>query len=91
LASWKIRFDRPARKELGKLDRQAQADIWHYLWNRIASAEDPRSYGNPLRRNLSGLWKYRVANYRIIADIQDQELVILVVRIGHRKKVYGGH
>ncbi|MCF8038967.1 MAG: type II toxin-antitoxin system RelE/ParE family toxin [Desulfohalobiaceae bacterium] len=89
MASWKIRFDKPAKKELSRLDRKAQADIWYYLWNRVAPAEDPRAYGNPLRKNLAGLWKYRVGSYRIIVEIQDQQLVVLVVRVGHRKNVYG--
>lgn len=91
LASWKIRFDKPAKKELLSLDRKAQADIWHYLWNRVAPAEDPRAYGDPLRKDLAGLWKYRVGSYRIIVEIQDQELVVLEIRVGHRKNVYGGH
>lgn len=91
LASWKIRLEGSAKKELARLDRKAQTDIWHYLWNRIAPSNDPRAYGDPLRKDLAGLWKYRVGGYRVIVDIQDQELVILVVRVGHRKNVYGGH
>ncbi|WP_244156299.1 type II toxin-antitoxin system RelE family toxin [Desulfonatronospira thiodismutans] len=91
LASWKIRFDRHAKKELLSLDRQGQADIWSYLLNRIAPAEDPRIYGDPLRKDLAGFWKYRVGSYRIIVEIRDQELVVLVVRVGNRKNVYGGH
>jgi len=91
LASWKIRFDRHAKKELLSLDRQGQADIWSYLLNRIAPAEDPRIYGDPLRKDLAGFWKYFVGSYRIIVEIRDQELIVLVVRVGHRKNVYGGH
>ena len=89
--AWKVRFEKRAKKELSSLDRQAQADIWQYIKERIATEEDPRRFGEPLRKNLAGLWKYRMGNYRIIADIQDQELVVLVVRVGHRKNVYGGH
>ena len=91
MASWKIKFVRPAKKELAGLDRKAQADIWHYLRDRIAPTEDPRAYGDPLRKDLAGLWKYRVGNYRIIVEIQEEELIVLVVRVGHRKNVYGGH
>ena len=89
--AWKVRFEKRAKKELSSLDRQAQADIWQYLKDRIATEEDPRRFGQPLRHDLAGLWKYRIGNYRVIADIQDQELVVLVVRVGHRKNVYGGH
>ncbi|WP_045210519.1 type II toxin-antitoxin system RelE family toxin [Desulfonatronovibrio magnus] len=57
---WKVEFDDRARKELRRLDRQAQRGILAYLRNRIATHEDPRRFGDPLRKNLSGFWKYRV-------------------------------
>ncbi len=62
-----------------------------YLDKKIATNEDPRRFGAPLRKNLFGLWKYRVGDYRVICDIQDQEITVLVLRVGHRKKVYGDH
>lgn len=89
--AWKVRFEKRAKKELSSLDRQAQADIWQYLKDRIATEEDPKRFGQPLRHNLAGLWKYRIGHYRVIADIQNQELVVLVVRVGHRKNVYEDH
>ena len=89
--AWKIEFAESAQKELKALDRKAQRDITNYLRNRIATDEDPRRFGDPLRKSLSGLWKYRVGNYRIICDIQNDVLIVLVIRIGHRSKVYGGH
>jgi mRNA interferase RelE/StbE len=89
--AWKIEFAESAQKELKAIDRKAQRDIRNYLRNRIATDEDPRHFGEPLRKNLSGLWKYRVGNYRVICEIQNDVLIVLVVRIGHRSKVYGGH
>ena len=89
--AWQIEFEREAKKELARLDRSAQADIMKYLKNRIAGNDDPRRFGAPLRSNLSGLWKYRVGAYRIIAEIQDHRITVVVVRIGHRSRVYGGH
>lgn len=89
--AWKIEFARSAAKELKALDHNAQRDIRNYLRNRVATDEDPRRFGDPLRKDLTGLWKYRVGNYRIICEIQDNVLVVLVVRIGHRRRVYGGH
>jgi len=89
--AWEIKFSETARKQLAKIDRQAQKDIGKYLKERIAPSEEPRSYGDPLRKNLSGLWKYRVGSYRVIVNIQDDELIVLVVRVGHRKNVYGQH
>lgn len=59
-----------------------------YLSDRIASPEDPRRFGAPLQHNLSGLWKYRIGDYRVICDIQDDTVTVLVVRIGHRRQVY---
>lgn len=89
--AWEIKFSETAMKQLAKIDRQAQKNIWKYLKERIAASEEPRSYGVPLRKDLVGFWKYRVGNYRIVVDLQDDELVVLVVRVGHRKNVYGGH
>jgi len=88
---WIVRIADPARKELAKLDRKATNNILAFLRKRIATNEDPKRFGDPLRHNLVGLWKYRVGAFRIIADIQDQEITVLVVRVGHRSKVYGGH
>jgi len=89
--AWQIEFDQAAEKELSKLDRQAQKDILEFLKKRVGARENPRDFGEALRKNLSGLWKYRVGDYRVIAEIQDQRLVVLVVRVGHRSRVYGDH
>ena len=89
--AWKIEFENAAKKDLKKLDRQAQKNIFQYLRNRIITDEDPRRFGDPLSKNLSGLWKYRIGDYRLICEIQKGKMVVLVLRVGHRSKVYGGH
>jgi mRNA interferase RelE/StbE len=89
--TWQITFEESAKKELLALDRTAQTEIVQYLRNRIATDQDPRRFGDPLRKELAGLWKYRIGNYRIICDIKDEEATVLIIRIGHRSKVYGGH
>ena len=89
--AWKIEFENAAKKDLKKLDRQAQKNILQYLRNRIVTDEDPRRFGNPLSKNLSGLWKYRIGDYRLICEIQKEKMVVLVLRVGHRSKIYGGH
>lgn len=89
--AWQIEFEESAEKDLSKLDRRAQKDIWDFLQKRIATRENPRDFGEALRKNLTGLWKYRVGDYRILAEIQDQRLIVLIVRVGHRSRVYGGH
>ena len=86
--TWIVEFDDAARKELRKLDRQAQQEILRYLRERIATDEDPRRFGKALSRELAGLWRYRIQNYRIICAIEDQKLIVLVLRVGHRKDVY---
>ena len=89
--TWQINFEDSAFKELSKLDKQVQRKNLHYLRNLIATSENPRSFGHPLRDNLAGLWKYRDGNYRIICTINDNELTVLVLRIGHRRQIYGEH
>ena len=87
--SWVYRFDERAVKELRKLGKQAQRDIISYLDERIAVDEDPRRFWKGLRSDLAGLWLYRVGDYRIVCQILDGELIVLVVTVGHRRDVYG--
>lgn len=86
--SWVYRFDERALKELKKLDRSAQREIIAYLDARVAVDDDPRRFGKGLKSDLAGLWRYRVWNYRILCQIIDQELIVLVVAVGHRKDIY---
>lgn len=86
---WSYSFDARALAELGKLDRQAQIDIIAYLEKRIATKDDPRRFGKPLRAELSGLWRYRVHDYRLLCQVKDNQLLVLVVSVGHRKNIYG--
>lgn len=86
--SWVYRFDERALKDLRKLGKQAQREIIDYLDERVAGDQDPRRFGKGLKAELAGLWRYRVRNYRILCQIQDGELVVLVVAVGHRKDVY---
>ena len=85
---WIVEFDDAATKELRNLDKQAQGEILRYFRERIATDEAPRRFGKPLSRELAGLWRYRVRNYRMICNIEDDKLVVLVLRIGHRKDIY---
>lgn len=86
--TWTIEFDDRARKELRKFDKKLQNDILSYLRERIANGVDPRRSGKPLSYDKHGLWRYRVQDIRIICRIEDDELLILVVKVGHRKNVY---
>lgn len=86
--SWVYRFDGRALKELRKLGKQAQRDIIAYLDERVAGNEDPRRFGKGLKADLAGLWRYRVGDYRILCQIRDEELIVLVVAVGHRRGIY---
>ena len=86
--TWTVEIDDRARRELRKLDKQAQRDILRYLRERIATSEDPRRFGRALCHEKWGLWRYRVHDYRILCRIEDERIVVLVVRIGNRKDVY---
>lgn len=89
--AWKVELDHQAEKDLDRIDRQEARRILVFLFERVAKLDDPRSIGEALRGQLGGLWKYRVGAYRIIVEIRDAEIIVLVARIGHRSKVYGGH
>lgn len=86
--NWAYRFDDRALKELKKLDRDARVAIIACLDERVTGNVDPRQFGKALKANLSGLWRYRVGDFRILCQIKDQELVVLVVAVGHRKDIY---
>lgn len=83
----KIEFSAKAKKEFSKLDRPAQILIKKYL-SEISSLENPRTRGKALVGNLADLWRYRVKDYRIICEIDDEKILILILRIGHRKEIY---
>jgi len=89
--AWKIEISETAKKQLKKLAPKARTDIASYLRQRIAIDENPRRFGAALQSNLKGLWKYRVGDYRLLCDIQDERILVLVLEIGHRRKIYGGH
>jgi mRNA interferase RelE/StbE len=85
---WRVEFDRVAARDLRKLGTEANRLILKYLRERIATADDPRRFGHPLTRDLKGLWRYRVGDFRIVASIEDDRFVVLVVTVGHRREVY---
>ncbi len=87
--TWTVEFDDAAAKELRKLDRQAQKDILEYFRQRISTNDDPRRFGKSLSREFAGMWRYRVRNYRMICQIENDHLIVLVLRVGHRKDIYG--
>ena len=88
--AWTIEYTATARKQLRKLDKQAARQIVDFMDQRIAPLKDSRSVGKALVGVLGGLWRYRVGEYRVICEIQDGALLILVVQLGNRREVYRG-
>ena len=86
--AWRIEVTETARKQLLKLDLPVRSEILRYLREKIGTDEDPRRFGAPLRRDLAGRWKYRVGAYRLICEIMDQKIMVLVLMAGHTSNVY---
>lgn len=87
--AWSVEIAESADGELGKLDPQHRKRILKFLYGRVAKLRDPRSIGSALQGSRLGeFWKYRVGEYRLICKIEDDRLVVLVLRVGHRKEVY---
>lgn len=87
--SWNINYTDTAKKQLKKLDRQVALRIVDFMDERIAGLDDPRSTGKALTGLLLGAyWRFRVGEYRVICDIQDGALCVLVIEVGNRKEVY---
>lgn len=86
---WKIEFLPEAARELNKLDSQHTKRILKLLNERVSKLQDPRAIGAALKGSkFGGYWKYRVGDYRVISKIEDDRLIILVVRVAHRREVY---
>ena len=87
--AWRIELTATAAKQLGKLDKGEARRITHFLRQRLSLADDPRSTGKALTGPaLGAYWRYRVGDYRIICDIQDGVLCILIIEVGNRRDVY---
>jgi len=87
--TWRIEFAESAARQVRKLDPAIARRLLRYLRERVAPLEDPRSLGAALKGDeLGQFWKYRVGDYRIIAEIVDRQIRIVVLRVGHRREVY---
>ncbi|HLK05765.1 MAG TPA: type II toxin-antitoxin system RelE/ParE family toxin [Candidatus Acidoferrum sp.] len=86
--AWTIEYDEAAVQDLKKLDKQVQREILNYMEKRIAPTEDPRSFGKPLRHSKFGLWRFRLRDYRILCQLNQSRLIVLVIAVGHRSKIY---
>ena len=85
---WRVEFHRAAVSDLRKLGPDGERRVLRYLRERIASSNDPRRFGHALTGDRKGLWRYPVGHYRIAAALEDDRFVVLVVSVGHRRKMY---
>lgn len=86
--SYKIIYSKDFQKIFKKLDRSVQRLLAMWIKRNLENAQDPRIHGKALVGDKKGLWRYRIADYRLIVEIQDHKLLILVITFGHRKEVY---
>ncbi len=86
--AWTIDYADTAMQQLRKLDRQTARRIVDFMDERIATLENPRATGKALTGPLGGLWRYRIGDCRVICDLQDDALRVLVLQVGHRREVY---
>lgn len=85
---FKVEFTKSAVKELKKLDKYTEKFIMAWIRKNLEGCSDPRRHGKGLSANRSGQWRYRVGDYRLIAKIQEDKVIILILNIGHRKDIY---
>lgn len=88
MTKWQLRFDKRAFRNLQKLTKSDQARVRKFVDERLLASDDPRKMGKALSGNFAGLWRYRIGGMRLVAQIKDAELVILVLKVGHRGDVY---
>ena len=86
--NWTIEFAPAAQKELDGLDKPVARRISKFLYERVAKLDDPRKIGEKLKGTLSEFWKYRVGDYRLICSLEHGRLIVLVLRVGHRREIY---
>lgn len=84
---WIIEFDKKAKKEFSSLSKPIQKQIDKFLLKLIKS-ENPRIFGEALKGNLQPFWRYRIGHYRLICQINDKEITVLILAVGHRKEIY---
>ncbi len=86
--SYKVEYTRTAVKQLKKMDKKIASFIISYIEDKLIDCTDPRAYGKSLQGTHRDKWRYRVGDYRILAKIEDDKVIITVVEIGHRRDIY---
>ena len=84
---YRVVFEKNAIKQLSKIDKSQKVMLYSYIEKTLQGTENPRMLGSSLKGTLKSYWRYRIGDYRIIADINDSEIVIIVIEVGHRKEI----
>lgn len=85
---YRVEYTKTAVKQLKKMDRTIATFILSFVEEKLVDCENPRLYGKALQGNLNDKWRYRVGDYRIVAKIEDEIVVITIVEVGHRREIY---
>ena len=86
--AWAVEYSDTARRQLRRIDQQMARRVLDYMDERVGARDNPRSVGRALAGPMRGLWRYRVGDCRVVCEIQDDVLRVLVVRVGRRDSVY---
>ena len=85
---YRVEWSQRAQKQIRKLDRSISELLLRWVHKNLDNCENPRQHGKALSANRAGEWRYRVGDYRLIAEIQDDKIIILILSVGHRKEIY---
>lgn len=88
MTNWTLQTSTTFKKQFKNLDRTLQIRILAYFKNRVLPSNDPKSFAKPLTGDLSGYWRFRIGDYRVIADIEDDICTIIAVEVAHRREIY---
>lgn len=86
--SYKVEYSKNAQKQIRKMDQYTKVMLMRWITKNLVDCDDLREQGKPLKGNLKNQWRYRVGNYRILCDIEDEKLIILFINVGHRRENY---
>ncbi len=88
MSKFKVEYTPKAVKQLTKLDKYTRTLIYAWIDKNLQDCENPRIHGKGLTSNRSGQWRYRIGDYRLVCEIYDEKITVLVLEVGHRKKIY---
>lgn len=83
-----VMFTETAKKQLKKMDKSVSSLIIGWIEKNLVNCENPRQHGKGLTANRTGQWRYRIGDYRVLSEIDDKNIIILIIEIGHRKEIY---